>query len=79
MWEMPQRGPNLSIATALRELRSVGGEAGGIALDLHGRFGCAHNSPNFAVAYTSQTITVRAILHQDEMSEVAALGGDTLA
>lgn len=43
--------PDAAIAAAIRVVEKVGGEAGAITLTPDGRFGWAHNSSHFAVAY----------------------------
>jgi beta-aspartyl-peptidase (threonine type) len=45
-----EAGPDRAIAEALKQMERTGGDAGGIAIDRHGRVGWAHNSPHFAVA-----------------------------
>jgi beta-aspartyl-peptidase (threonine type) len=53
--------PQAAVELALRGLERIGGEAGGIVLNRHGRFGWAHNSPDFAVAWASSTIDGSAV------------------
>jgi beta-aspartyl-peptidase (threonine type) len=43
------KDPEGAIAGALGQMKRVGGDAGGIALDAAGRMGWWHNSPDFAV------------------------------
>ena len=43
-------GPEAAVAKALSQMKRVGGDAGGIAMDRNGRIGWWHNSPHFAVA-----------------------------
>ena len=43
-------GPDRAIFDAVQEMKRVGGDAGGVAIDARGRMGWAHNSPQFAVA-----------------------------
>jgi beta-aspartyl-peptidase (threonine type) len=50
MGAMERDGPEAAIAKALSQMNRVGGDAGGIAIDRHGRLGWWHNSPDFAVA-----------------------------
>jgi isoaspartyl peptidase/L-asparaginase-like protein (Ntn-hydrolase superfamily) len=66
--------PQAAIETNLVRLDRVGGEAGAIALDRRGRFGCAHTSDHFAVALASETIPARSVLHQDELQELTPNG-----
>jgi beta-aspartyl-peptidase (threonine type) len=47
-------GPEAAIAKALSQMARVGGDAGAIAIDRHGRVGWWHNSPDFAVATIDQ-------------------------
>jgi L-asparaginase / beta-aspartyl-peptidase len=59
--------PHAAVEAALGILARVGGEAGGIALDRHGRVGWAHNSSHFAVAWiTSGMAAPCARLRQNE-------------
>jgi L-asparaginase / beta-aspartyl-peptidase len=46
--------PKAALERALRRLARIGGEAGGIVLDLQGRFAQAHNSSHFAVAWMTE-------------------------
>ena len=50
-------GPEPAIAKALSQMSRVGGDAGGIAIDRHGRMGWWHNSPDFAVALIEPGMT----------------------
>lgn len=60
-------GPELSIKKAVDQMPRVGGDAGGIAIDRHGRAGWWHNSPDFAVALaTSESGDPRVWLRKDE-------------
>jgi beta-aspartyl-peptidase (threonine type) len=53
MARIGEAGPEAAIAKAVEQLPGVGGDGGGIAIAKDGRIGWAHNSPAFAVAYTS--------------------------
>jgi beta-aspartyl-peptidase (threonine type) len=57
MQEMEDSAPAPAVRAALRHMRRVTGEAGIIALDKNGRFGVAHNSPQFTVAMANDQIT----------------------
>ena len=48
--------PARTVERALAGLARIGGEAGGIALDRHGRLGWAHNSSHFAVGWASSEL-----------------------
>lgn len=50
MASIDRDGPEAAIGKAVAQMERVGGDAGGIAIDRHGRIGWAHNSPHFAVA-----------------------------
>jgi beta-aspartyl-peptidase (threonine type) len=63
-------GPQVAVEQALLALERVGGEAGGIALDVTGRFGCAHTSANFAVALASDRLQPRAAIHSRDLQDV---------
>jgi len=43
-------GPERAVFDAVSQMKRLGGDAGGIAIDAQGRAGWAHNSPHFAVA-----------------------------
>ena len=59
--------PQESIHASLAQLARVGGEAGGIVLDRHGRIGWAHNSSHFAVAWMTEGMEAPCVrLHQGE-------------
>lgn len=58
--------PREAIDKALKQLERVGGEAGLIVVDRHGRVGWGHNSRNFAVAWASDRRPAAAYLHQSE-------------
>lgn len=78
-FEVLQRLETLDPDTACREglarLQRVGGEAGMIAVDPRGRFGCAHNSSAFAVGVAASWLAApAAFLHRTEMEEVIAHG-----
>ena len=51
--------PTLAVGAAIASLDRIGGEAGGIALDAHGRIGWTHSGPNFAVAYVTSDMSAR--------------------
>jgi beta-aspartyl-peptidase (threonine type) len=66
-------GPQSAIAKSLSQMRRVGGDAGGIAIDRLGRMGWWHNSPDFAVAMaSSERPEPRVWLNKDE--DIAAHG-----
>ncbi|MBO9560337.1 MAG: isoaspartyl peptidase/L-asparaginase [Caulobacter sp.] len=58
--------PQAAIAGALGRLERVGGEAGLIVIDRHGRIGWDHTSDHFAVARASAAEPARAFIHRDE-------------
>ncbi len=63
-------GPEAAIAKALSQMKRVGGDAGGIAIDRQGRIGWWHNSPDFAVAMiTGDTGEPRVWLNKQEDTE----------
>jgi beta-aspartyl-peptidase (threonine type) len=72
--DLGELGPQAAIETNLVRLDRVGGEAGAIALDRRGRFGCAHTSDHFAVALASDALPAAAALHQDELQEFMTHG-----
>ena len=53
MRNLERQPPDLAVEAAISQLARVKGEAGGIAVDSHGRIGWAHNSPAFVVAIAS--------------------------
>jgi beta-aspartyl-peptidase (threonine type) len=53
MQELGAEMPDEAVERALLRLDRVGGEAGGIVLDRRGRFGWAHNSTHFPVAWAT--------------------------
>jgi beta-aspartyl-peptidase (threonine type) len=56
---------------AIDRLKRVGGEAGAIVLDPHGRIGIAHNSDHFALAVvTSEMERPRAGIHRRELEDL---------
>jgi beta-aspartyl-peptidase (threonine type) len=65
-----QDGSQPALERALRELDRVGGEAGGIALDRSGRFGCAHTSDHFAVAAASPSDAPRAGVNRAALGDL---------
>jgi beta-aspartyl-peptidase (threonine type) len=66
-------GPEAAIAKALSQMSRVGGDAGGIAIDQHGRMGWWHNSPDFAVALIDSTMDTPGIWLKKE-EDIAAHG-----
>lgn len=54
MQEMEDCAPVAAVRAAFRHMQRITGEAGIIALDKNGRFGVAHNSPQFAVAMANE-------------------------
>jgi beta-aspartyl-peptidase (threonine type) len=54
MHRIDDAGPEAAVRDALRQMERTGGDAGGIAIDRHGRVGWHHNSPHFAVAAISE-------------------------
>lgn len=58
--------PDVAIGRALTILGRVGGEAGLIVIDRHGRIDWGHNSDNFAVAHASHEEPPRAFTHRLE-------------
>jgi beta-aspartyl-peptidase (threonine type) len=59
--------PQAAAEASLAHLGRVGGEAGGIVLDHHGRVGWAHNSSHFAVAWVTDSMGAPSVrLRQDE-------------
>jgi len=69
---MDDLGPQRALTAALTSLHRVGGEAGGIALDRHGRFGCAHNSQEFAVGLASSMHAPMTAVRQGELREITS-------
>jgi len=68
MGAIERLGPQQAIAGALDQMKRVGGDAGGIAIDRSGRVGWWHNSPHFAVALaTSEEAQPRVWLHKEEV------------
>jgi L-asparaginase / beta-aspartyl-peptidase len=70
MFALDPAGPQVALEQSLLALERVGGEAGGIALDARGRFGCAHTSANFAVALASDRMQPRAAIHLRDLQDV---------
>jgi L-asparaginase / beta-aspartyl-peptidase len=67
--------PQTALEQSLKLLAFTGGEAGGIAIDRHGRIGWAHTSPHFAVAYaTSADPRNRVFLERGEDQELLRYG-----
>ncbi len=67
MHTLPGSSPHAALDVALREVREIGGEAGGILLTADGRFSWAHNSRDFAVALHSSTMPqARAYVRKEE-------------
>ncbi len=67
MRNLESERPDDAVQSALSQLARVGGEAGGIAVDRHGRIGWAHNSPHMAVAKaSSERPEPRVYLRKDE-------------
>jgi beta-aspartyl-peptidase (threonine type) len=68
MASIGESGPEAAIAKAVEQLPGVGGGDGGaIAIAKDGRIGWAHNSPAFAIAYSSADAPEpRAYLKKDE-------------
>jgi beta-aspartyl-peptidase (threonine type) len=56
MHALPDASPERAIWEALSQVKSIGGEAGGIAISARGELGWAHNSPDFAVAYAGSAL-----------------------
>jgi L-asparaginase / beta-aspartyl-peptidase len=50
MHSLQALGPERAVFEAVSEMKRVGGDAGGVAIDRQGRMGWAHISPHFAVA-----------------------------
>jgi beta-aspartyl-peptidase (threonine type) len=75
MQQLNSIDPQTALEQALKSLGVTGGEAGGIAIDRHGRIGWAHNSPHFAVAYsTSADPRNRVFLERGEDQELRRYG-----
>ena len=72
MQALEQGSPAAAAAgAAIERLHRVGGEAGIILLDRHGRIGIAHNSDHFALAVvTSGMEEPRAGIHRRELEEL---------
>jgi L-asparaginase / beta-aspartyl-peptidase len=67
MRNLERQPPDLAVEAAISQLARVEGEAGGIAVDSHGRIGWAHNSSHMAVAVaSSQRPEPRVYLRKDE-------------
>jgi isoaspartyl peptidase/L-asparaginase-like protein (Ntn-hydrolase superfamily) len=67
MQELEASSPQKAVERAIDRLKTIGGEAGGIALDRRGRVGWAHNSEGFAVAlHTSAMDRPKVFLHKNE-------------
>lgn len=58
--------PGVAIQAALTRLARIGGEAGLIVVDAHGRVDWGHNSAQFAVAYASAGQPARAFVNRSE-------------
>jgi len=58
--------PQHAVEAGIAALRRVDGEAGAIAIDHHGRFGWAHNTPHFAVGSAANDGPVRVWLAKCE-------------
>ncbi len=59
--------PAAAAQAGVDRLARVGGEAGAIVLDRHGRFGFAHNSSHFAIAWIAEGMDAPCVrLRQDE-------------
>jgi beta-aspartyl-peptidase (threonine type) len=65
-----QDGPQRALQRSLADLDRVGGEAGGIALDRSGRFGCAHTSQHFAIAAASSSSAPRAGVEREALGDL---------
>jgi beta-aspartyl-peptidase (threonine type) len=65
---LDQSSPDLAICEAISKVASIGGEAGGIAINAAGQFGWAHNSSNFAVAFCSSNVPRPAVYLSKEES-----------
>ena len=60
-------GPEAAIRKAVEQMKRVGGDAGGIAMDPRGSIGWWHNSPDFAVALaTSERRAPQTWLRKEE-------------
>lgn len=71
MQEMEDGASAAAVRLALRHMARVSGEAGIIALDKNGRFGVAHNSPQFAVAMANERMPQpRAAIHVTECQDL---------
>jgi beta-aspartyl-peptidase (threonine type) len=66
MGAIERDGPEAAIAKALSQMTRVGGDAGAIALDKHGRMGWWHNSPDFAVAMAASDVEPAVWLNKQE-------------
>jgi beta-aspartyl-peptidase (threonine type) len=56
MMRLHDGDPQTAVESAIERIGEVGGEAGAVALDRAGRFGWAHNSTGFAVAYQASDL-----------------------
>jgi beta-aspartyl-peptidase (threonine type) len=56
MTMLHDRDPQTAAESAIARLTRVGGEAGCIVVDRRGRFGCAHNSSDFAFAFQASDL-----------------------
>lgn len=63
---LEDQAPEPAIETAMAALARVGGEAGLIVIDRHGRVGWGHNSAQFAVAHAASGRPARAFVARDE-------------
>lgn len=64
--------PEAAMQAAIRRVEALGGEAGGIALDRHGRIGWTHNGPNFAVGLAADGQNACVHLSKDEERRMRA-------
>lgn len=72
MHRLGEAGPDQALAEALAAVEKIRGEAGGIVVTAAGEIGWAHNSPNFAVGYqTNTTPAPRIYLSKQEEREHA--------
>ncbi len=62
---------NKAVATALRQISRVGGEAGLVAIDAVGRIGISHNSEHFAVGvHAENMMRAHGAVHREELEEL---------
>jgi beta-aspartyl-peptidase (threonine type) len=70
MHAMDGADPTSAVRHSLVEVEAIGGEAGGIALTRSGKFGWAHNSREFAVAYLDDKMDApRTFVRKSEESQ----------